>query len=61
MSLQGLHDDESSGATKVRCEFNGQSRTVIAARSDAAGSALQRDQAEPGNPLQIGAPMPGAS
>ncbi|MEO5737521.1 MAG: pyruvate carboxylase [Variovorax sp.] len=60
VSLQGIHDDEAAGAVKVQFELNGQSRTVIAARAGASTTALQREIAVPGNPLHVGAPMPGA-
>lgn len=60
VSLQGIHDDEAAGAVKVQFELNGQSRTVITARAGASSTALQREIAEPGNPLHVGAPMPGA-
>jgi pyruvate carboxylase len=60
VSLQGIHDDEAAGAAKVQFELNGQSRTVITARAGASSASIQREIAEPGNPLHVGAPMPGA-
>ena len=60
VSLQGIHDDEAAGAAKVQFELNGQSRTVITARAGASSAAIQREVAETGNPLHVGAPMPGA-
>lgn len=60
MSLQSIHDDEAAGAAKVQFELNGQSRTVITARAGALSAAMQLEIAEPGNPLHVGAPMPGA-
>jgi pyruvate carboxylase len=59
VSLQSLHDDEAAGAAKVQFELNGQSRMVSVARAGAASQA-QREVAEAGNPLHVGAPMPGA-
>ena len=47
-------------ATKVQFELNGQPRTVRVPRSDAAGKAQSRPLADPGNPLQVAAPMPGS-
>jgi pyruvate carboxylase len=47
-------------ATKVQFELNGQPRTVRVPRSDAAGKAQGRPLADPGNPLQVAAPMPGS-
>lgn len=57
VSLQTIHDDK--GVTKVQFEMNGQSRMTGVARAGAAAQA-QRQVAEAGNPLHIGAPMPGA-
>ncbi|WP_404302344.1 biotin/lipoyl-containing protein [Alicycliphilus denitrificans] len=39
--------------------MNGQSRMTSVAKAGAA-TAAQRETAEPGNPLHVGAPMPGA-
>jgi pyruvate carboxylase len=60
VSLQGIHDDEAAGAAKVQFELNGQPRTVVVPRAGAASAQLKREQAEPGNPLHVAAPMPGA-
>jgi pyruvate carboxylase len=57
VSLQTIHEDE--GIAKVQFELNGQSRMTSVARAGAAAGA-QRELAEPGNPLHVGAPMPGA-
>ena len=59
VSLQSIHEDEAAGAAKVQFELNGQSRMAIVPRAGAANAA-QREIAEPGNPLHVGAPMPGA-
>ena len=64
VSLQGIHDDEAQGIARLQFELNGQSRTVPVTRHAAAvgGAAgkVGRETAEPGNPLHVGAPMPGA-
>ena len=52
VSLQTIHEEE--GVARVQLEMNGQSRMTRAA------TAAQRETAEPGNPLHVGAPMPGA-
>jgi pyruvate carboxylase len=57
VSLQTIHEEE--GIAKVQFEMNGQSRMTSVARAGAAAAA-QREMAEPGNPLHVGAPMPGA-
>jgi len=59
VSLQTIHDDEAAGLTRVQFELNGQSRMASVAKTGAGKTAL-RETAEPGNTLQIGAPMPGA-
>jgi len=60
VSLQGIHDDEAAGAAKVQFELNGQSRTMIVLRAGTASAQLKREQAQQGNSLHVGAPMPGA-
>jgi pyruvate carboxylase len=57
VSLQTIHEEE--GVAKVQFEMNGQSRMTSVTKTGAA-KAGQRESAEPGNPLQVGAPMPGA-
>ncbi|SAL88309.1 pyruvate carboxylase [Caballeronia arvi] len=57
VSLQTIQ--EAEGVAKVQFEMNGQSRMTSVARAGVAASA-QRETAEPGNPLHVGAPMPGA-
>jgi pyruvate carboxylase len=59
VSLQSIHEDEAAGAAKVQFELNGQSRMASVARAGAAAAA-KREVAEAGNPLHVGAPMPGA-
>ncbi|MBS0498730.1 MAG: pyruvate carboxylase [Proteobacteria bacterium] len=55
--LQTIHEEE--GVAKVQFEMNGQSRMTSVAKAGAA-TVAQREIAEPGNPLHVGAPMPGA-
>jgi pyruvate carboxylase len=57
VSLQTIHEEE--GVAKVQFEMNGQSRMTSAAKAGAA-TAARRETAEAGNPLHVGAPMPGA-
>jgi len=57
VSLQTIHEEE--GVAKVQFEMNGQSRMTSVAKAGAA-TAAQREVAEAGNPLHVGAPMPGA-
>ncbi|MCS4296255.1 pyruvate carboxylase [Comamonas sp. BIGb0152] len=56
VSLQTIHEEK--GIAKVQFEMNGQSRMTSVARTGAA--AAQRERANSGNPLHVGAPMPGA-
>jgi len=58
VSLQGIHEDRVAGTGRVQFELNGQSRTTQVWRADAASQA-QREVAEVGNALHVGAPMPG--
>jgi pyruvate carboxylase len=57
--LQSVHDDDTAGLVRVQFELNGQSRMVTVPRAGAEG-AQAREVAQPGNPLQVGAPMPGS-
>lgn len=57
VSLQTIHEEE--GIAKVQFEMNGQSRMTSVAKAGAA-TAARRETAESGNPLHVGAPMPGA-
>jgi pyruvate carboxylase len=58
LRLQGRTDLNEDGQSKLFFELNGQPRLV---RIDIAGAikAASRPQAEEGNPLHLGAPMPG--
>jgi pyruvate carboxylase len=63
VSLQGHHADVNDGMVKVQFEFNGQSRTAVVEKRNAAQTATARKGrpvAEPGNPLHVAAPMPGS-
>jgi pyruvate carboxylase len=57
--LQSVTPDGET-AHKVQFELNGQSRTVRVAAANAGGDDGGRPLAEPGNPLHVAAPMPGA-
>jgi pyruvate carboxylase len=57
VGLQTVH--EQDGVARVQFEMNGQSRMTSVARAGAV-SAGRRESAQPGNPLQVGAPMPGS-
>ena len=60
VSLQGLTEDEAAGVVRVQFELNGQSRIVVVPRAGASSAQVKREVAEPGNPLHLGAPMPGS-
>src|SRR5262249_41972198 len=54
-------DPHPDGRRLVFFELNGQPREVLVLDKSLAGSAAPgRPKAEPGNPLHVGAPMPGA-
>ena len=50
------HDD---GTRTVFFELNGQPREAVVQDRSLAGKVAARRKAEAGNPLQVGAPMPG--
>ncbi len=52
-------DPHEDGSRTVFFELNGQPREVVVMDRALAGKAATRRKAEPGNPLQVGAPMPG--
>jgi pyruvate carboxylase len=52
-------DPHADGTRTVFFELNGQPREVVVADKALAGKAAVRRKAEPGNPLQVGSPMPG--
>jgi pyruvate carboxylase len=52
-------DPHEDGSRTVFFELNGQPREVVVLDRALAGKAVARRKAEAGNPLQVGAPMPG--
>jgi len=59
--LLGRAEDQDSGETRLFFELNGQPRPVRVPRAGQEGARRKaRAQVEDGNPLQVGAPMPGA-
>ena len=59
ISLQGTTAPDAEGYVKVFFEMNGQPRTVRVQHAASKAATQQRERAESGNPLQVGAPMPG--
>jgi pyruvate carboxylase len=57
--LQAVGETDERGEAKVFFELNGQPRLIRVPNRRAKGTAAARPKAEPGNPAQIGAPMPG--
>ncbi|MBN9369215.1 MAG: pyruvate carboxylase [Comamonadaceae bacterium] len=59
--LLGQAEDKDSGETRLFFELNGQPRPVRIPRAGQEGAQRKaRAQAQEGNPLHVGAPMPGA-
>ena len=59
--LLGQAEDKDSGETRLFFELNGQPRPVRIQRAGQEGALRKaRAQAQEGNPLHVGAPMPGA-
>jgi pyruvate carboxylase len=56
--LLSIGDQEAEGTVRLSFELNGQPRDVKVPRAGAIVAAA-RPKAEAGNPLQVGAPMPG--
>ncbi|RVV98672.1 pyruvate carboxylase [Mesobaculum littorinae] len=56
---QALGETSEEGEAKVFFELNGQPRLVRVPDRRAGAASQARAKAEPGNPLHIGAPMPG--
>ena len=54
-----LGEADEDGVRAVYFELNGQPRTIAVADRKATGTKVAARKAEPGNPQQIGAPMPG--
>jgi len=59
IQLQGRSETNEKGMVRVFFELNGQPRAVSVPDRLKAGDIVTRAKAEPGNPKQIGAPMPG--
>ncbi|MEX0971369.1 MAG: pyruvate carboxylase [Paracoccaceae bacterium] len=57
--LQAMGETGDDGQTKVFFELNGQPRTIRVPNRKAAATTKARQKATLGDPLQIGAPMPG--
>jgi pyruvate carboxylase len=61
IKFQTVGDPHEDGRRLVFFELNGQPREVLVQDQALAGSAAaKRRKADPGDPLQVGAPMPGA-
>jgi pyruvate carboxylase len=56
LTVGDLHED---GRRTVFFELNGQPREVLVLDRKRSGEVKRRARAEPGNPLHVGAPMPG--
>jgi pyruvate carboxylase len=59
IQLQGRSKSNDKGMVRVFFELNGQPRAVAVPDRARAGTIAVRAKAEAGNPLQVGAPMPG--
>lgn len=57
--LQAVGETTAEGEVRVFFELNGQPRTIRVPNRGAAAKSPRRLKAEPGNPLHVGAPMPG--
>lgn len=57
--LQAVGETTEEGDARVFFELNGQPRTIRVPNRSAAALTQRRPKAEAGNPLHIGAPMPG--
>jgi pyruvate carboxylase len=57
--LQTVGETNVDGEVRVFFELNGQPRTVRVSNRKVAATTTRRPKAEPGNPAQIAAPMPG--
>ena len=58
--LLGQAEDKDSGEVRLFFELNGQPRPVRVPRAGQAAVRKARPQVQDGNPLHVGAPMPGA-
>jgi pyruvate carboxylase len=59
LKFLAVGDPHGDGTRTVFFELNGQPREVVVTDRSLAGTATVRKKAEPGNPLHVGAPMPG--
>jgi len=59
LKLLTVGDPHEDGSRTVFFELNGQPREVLVMDRALAGKGKVRRQVDPGNPLQVGAPMPG--
>lgn len=59
IQLQGRSETNDKGKVRVFFELNGQPRTISVPDRKRVGMIVERAKAEPGNPLQVAAPMPG--
>ena len=57
---KGLTDVMKNGKREVYFEVNGQPRTVVIEDKKAEKTIVRREQAQKGNPKQVGSPMTGA-
>jgi pyruvate carboxylase len=57
--LQAVGETTDEGEVRVFFELNGQPRTIRVPNRKAQAKNPRRPKAEPGNPLHLGAPMPG--
>ncbi|HZW59627.1 MAG TPA: pyruvate carboxylase, partial [Woeseiaceae bacterium] len=55
----GISDPDDEGKRKIFFELNGQPRTVMVPDRGVSASVRPRRRAKEGDPLQVGAPMPG--
>ena len=58
--LSAIGEANEEGVARIFFELNGQPRTVRVQDKSAAASSAGRQKAAPGDPSQLGAPMPGA-
>jgi pyruvate carboxylase len=59
LKFLAVGDPHEDGSRTVFFELNGQPREVVVTDRSLAGKVAAHPKAEPGNPLQVGAPMPG--
>lgn len=59
LKFLAVGDPHSDGSRTVFFELNGQRREVVVIDRSLSGKAAARPKAEKGNPLHVGAPMPG--